>query len=110
MRYAKRLRIRYFRGVFSKDRLPAAPPRNFDCAIVNLADESMPGTHWVAYRVIYPNCFYFDPIGNLKPPRELVTYLGRLNILYNTHRVQKSPFDSVLCGHYCLAFLSEYGL
>ena len=105
LRYAKLLRLAHFRGVFAKDSMPRSP-RKLECGIVNLANSTDAfGTHWVAYRIVYPRCYYFDPIGNLTPPNELVKYFRGLKMLYNYDRFQ-SP-NSQLCGHWCLSFLNN---
>lgn len=68
------------------------------------------GSHWVAY-VKHKNSdginitIYFDSFGNLKPPKELVNYLGP-KICYNYDTFQN--YNTVICGHLCLIFLYEY--
>lgn len=107
LRYAARLAIPNFRGVYCKDSLPTlGKPLKRECAIVNLDDcKTGSGTHWVCYVSNFPQCHYFDPIGNLKPPVELSEYFRGYRILYNYDRVQ--PVKSSLCGQLCLQFLSE---
>ena len=57
------------------------------------------------YKKIKNNINYFDSFGNLQPPRELVRYFGvGSTIRYNQDRFQ--DFDSVICGHLCLEFLT----
>lgn len=88
-----------------RDRLPksSAPKRN-ECAIINLDVQKGKGSHWVAYRKLNNMVEYFDSFGNLKPPQELVQYLGaKANIFYNDDSFQ--DFNSINCGHLCLAFL-----
>lgn len=88
-----------------RDNLPKKPYKN-ECGIVNLDITTGPGTHWVAYFKSNSNIEYFDSFGNLKPPREIMRYLGS-NINYNYITYQK--YDSVICGHLCLQFLySKY--
>lgn len=84
--------------------LPRTGPRVNESAIVNLDDESGPGTHWVAYRKIGSDVIYFDSFGNLQPPKELVKYLKVDKIKYNYNNYQN--FDTFICGHLCLKFLS----
>lgn len=86
-----------------RDKLPKKP-RTKECGIVNLDESSGPGTHWVAYRKNGANIEYFDSFGNLKPPQELVKYLGK-NIKYNHKRYQQ--FNTFICGHLCLKFLND---
>lgn len=100
------LNIPYFRGVYMRNRLPAKI-RKMECGIVNLDDYLGQGTHWTAYIKHMRKIKYFDSIGNLKPPRELVTYFqsdgNRNEIQYNHKRYQ--AFNSYNCGHLCLKFL-----
>lgn len=86
-----------------RDALPKKPKLN-ESAIVNLDSKYGSGTHWVAYCKRGNRVQYFDSFGNLRPPPELVQYLGPLaEIEYNYEREQ--GFDSVVCGHLCLKFL-----
>ena len=86
-----------------RDELPIKQRVN-ESAIVNLDTTAGPGTHWVCYRKIRDKVEYFDSFGNLRPPPEFIRYLGN-NIRYNYER--KEGFDSVVCGHLCLEFLTK---
>lgn len=87
------------------DELPKRLRRK-ESGIVNLNRSFQPGSHWVAYFVNKDKkqILYFDSYGNLRPPKEIVKYLGS-NIQYNYDRYQKD--NSVICGHLCLKFLYE---
>ena len=98
--YAKKLHINCFRGVFSKDQLPAEPNKR-ECGIINLEDSTGPGTHWTAYYKSPTKTFYFDSFG-LSPPKEMLEYL-KTEIIYNEEQVQGA--DDVVCGQYCLFIL-----
>ena len=91
-----------------RDSLPSRP-KKYESAIVNLDDSSGEGTHWVCYRKIDKVVYYFDSFGNLKPPLELVNYFHSgdpgTNVYYNYKRQQS--FNSVICGHLSLKFLSN---
>lgn len=105
-KYAKELKIAFFRGVFMRNNLPTKVNRN-ECAIVNLDSNDGPGSHWVTYKKRNNLVIYFDSYGNLPPPKELVSYFGnKCSIHYNYSRYQ--PYNSVKCGHLCLAFLYEH--
>lgn len=69
VKYAKQLKIPHSRGVYMKDALPKNPLLN-ESAIVNLDNASGEGTHWVCYKKIGNNEYYFDSFGNLRPPTE----------------------------------------
>lgn len=88
-----------------RDRLPKKP-RQVECAVLNLDSYKNNGTHWVTYVKIDKYCEYFDSFGDLKPPLELVKYLKKCKVFYNYNNYQS--FDSVNCGHLCLAFLKNF--
>lgn len=92
-----------------RDTLPTQGPWLNESAIVNLDDNAGVGTHWVAYKKRKSLIIYFDSFGNLPPPLELVRYFekgvgSKLRLLYNYER--KQQFNTVLCGHLCLQFLT----
>ena len=98
----KKLKIPYFRGVFSLDTLPKKPNKK-ECGIVNFDKSGGPGTHWVAWYKKGKIKIYFDSYG-VQPPTEVIYYLGK-SICYNTDQVQ--PVGQVFCDHLCLYFLKE---
>lgn len=88
-----------------RDKLPKRPLTN-ETAIVNLDNETGPGTHWVCYIKRGNNVQYFDSFGNLRPPKELLDYFGKeARVFYNYNTYQS--FDSVVCGHLCILFLAD---
>lgn len=91
-----------------KDTLPKKP-RKYESAIINLDSIRGSGTHWVCYKKNNNHVVYFDSFGNLPPCPELINYLKSDNpdmqIEYNYARHQ--GFDSVICGHRCLNFLTK---
>lgn len=94
----------FFRGVFMKDELPKKP-NTIECGIVNLDESKNSGTHWVAYAKIYNYVEYFDSYGNLRPPKEILNYLG-CKIYYNYDNIQNDhPYN---CGHLCIKFLHKF--
>lgn len=99
------MKIPNFRGIFMRNNLPKSGPKKYESAIVNLDDKNGPGTHWVAYNKKNNDVIYFDSFGNLRPPPELMKYLGVGRVKYNHKQYQN--FDTTNCGHLCLKFLSE---
>ena len=97
-----------YRGTFSKDMLPKAMNKN-ESAVVNLQDYfAGNGTHWVC---VYNeqksnNVEYFDSFG-LVPPPDVVKYMKTTNknIIYSDAQIQN--IDSILCGYYCLYYITE---
>ena len=106
LKYAKILEIPNFRGVFVRNALPSSGPHYRETAIVNLDDDSGPGTHWVAYRKRGNDVVYFDSFGDLQPPKELFAYFKLNEIKYNYKSFQ--TFNSFNCGHLCLQFFCKH--
>lgn len=104
--YAKMLEIPNFRGVFMRDDLPLKI-KQIECGIVNLDSKRNEGTHWTAYVKNQHEIIYFDSMGNLRPPFELIKYFysdgSNNNIFYNYENYQKH--NDYNCGHLCLEFL-----
>lgn len=109
IKYTHKLKIRKFRGVYMRNSLPEKITKN-ESGIINLDDKTGPGTHWTAYIKKEKNIMYFDSMGHLKPPLELIRYFQSDNcknkIQYNIERFQK--FNTFNCGHLCLKFLYVY--
>lgn len=82
---------------------------NSECGIINLDDDVGDGTHWIGYVKRGSKILYFDSIGRLKPPLELIHYFrsdGENNkIMYNYKAYQKP--NSYNCGHLVLQFLYQ---
>ena len=118
MEWVKRLGIKNFRGIYSRDGLPKKIKK--ECGIINLDDMSGPGTHWVCYRNINwgsaspqnpPAAWsgvaeYFDPFG-LIMPNEALEYFNTSGkrIVYSIDEIQNR--STVLCGYWCLYYLFE---
>ena len=108
-KYAKRLRIPHFRGVFMRDTLPASP-RTRECGIVNLNTSHESGSHWVCYYIDERRRIYFDSFGQITP-LEVQRYLktekefasGAKVVQRSTDIVQ--AINSHICGHLCLFVL-----
>ena len=98
----KKLKLKYFRGVFLRDKLPKKINLN-ECGIINLDDGQKGGTHWCCWYKMMSKKYYFDSYG-LAPPTELVSYL-KSPVYYNSERVQ--PDNTVFCGHLCLYVLKK---
>lgn len=88
-------------------------PKNIrmnESGIVNLDDAEGKGTHWTAYIKRGIKILYFDSIGQIKPPLELIRYFksdgGSNRILYNYDKYQK--LNTHNCGQLVLRFLYDY--
>lgn len=97
-----------FRGVFMRNNLPKKC-LNIECGVINLDHKNGDGTHWCAYHKVDSKCYYFDSFGNLRPPNELIYYLGsKCLIFYNHKRYQ--DFNTYNCGHLCMEFLLKMSI
>ena len=85
MNYARKLEIPYFRGVYMRNKLPSTGPYYQESAIVNLDNDTGPGTHWVCYKKGGNEVIYFNSFGNLQPPIELMEYLKVNTVKYNSN-------------------------
>jgi len=76
-----------------------------ETGIVNLDSYSGEGTHWVCYKKLQDKVYYFDSLGNIPPPVELLKYFKTAKyVLYNYDN--KQPLNTSICGHLCLDFLA----
>ena len=105
LNWVKYLGIKNFRGIYSRDALPTKMLKN-EVGIINLDSQIGPGTHWVAYRNGENRAAYFDSFG-LIMPNEVMKYFstGAKQIFYSGDEIQER--DSVLCGYWCLYYLTE---
>lgn len=105
-RFAEKLKIKHFRGVFMRDRLPKKAFLS-ECAVINLDSIHGPGSHWVAYCKQKNDVYYYDSFGNLPPPPELIEYFGsKSNIHFNYFTYQE--YNTSICGQLCLTFLKNF--
>lgn len=102
-----------------REALPSKGPYKNESFIINLDDLHGPGSHWCAVQKKSSIVNYYDSFGDLEPPPELIVYLQQkrrrlqqqqqtsppVKIFYNYE--QQQDFDTVWCGHLCLAFLSS---
>ena len=104
MEWVKKLKIKYLRGIYSRDRLPSKIKK--ECGIINLDDIKGPGTHWVCYRNIDKVLEYFDPFGLIMPSEALKYFnTSGKKIVYSIDEIQNR--NTVLCGYWCLYYLLE---
>ena len=104
MDWVKKLGIKHFRRIYSRDGLPKKIRK--ECGVINLDDMTGPGTHWVCYRNIDNVVEYFDPFG-LIMPNEALEYFhtSGKRIVYSMDEIQNH--NTVLCGYWCLYYLFE---
>lgn len=100
---------KYFKGVFSLDRIPKFIKNKPALLVVNIDKSNKPGSHWVAiYLPLKGNAEYFDSYG-IKPMHdEFIKFFKRqkfVKILYN--KIQLQNYFSTVCGQYCCVFLLQ---
>ena len=98
----------YFNGVYPINRLPTPKKKNSVLKlIVNLAMDSLPGTHWV---VIYGSRDrmrkYFDLFGDY-PPMELQRWMNANSRKWDCSYTQVQSLYDINCGQLCLKFLNS---
>ena len=104
MDWVKKLGIKHFRGIYTRDGLPNKIKK--ECGIINLDDTQGSGTHWVCYRNIDSVVGYFDPFGLIMPKEALVYFhTSGKRIGYSMDEIQNH--NTVLCGYWCLYYLLE---
>ena len=103
--WVKKLKIKHFRGIYSRDNLPQKMKKD-EVGIINLDSQIGPGTHWVAYRNGDKYAEYFDSFG-LIMPKEIMQFMSTSGkrLMYSGDEIQER--DSVLCGYWCLYYLFE---
>jgi len=102
---ARRRHVSNFRGVFMRNALPISGARRNESSIVNLNDARGSGTHWVAYAMRDNHVIYFDNFGNLRPPKELMRYIGNGVTKIEYNRTPYQTYNQSICGQLCLQFL-----
>ena len=97
--WVKKLKIKHFRRIYSRDNLPQKMKKD-EVGIINLDSQIGPGTHWVAYRDGDKYAEYFDSLG-LIMPKEIMQFMStsRKRLMYSGDEIQER--DSVLCGYWC---------
>lgn len=87
-----------------RDDLPKDGANFEESGIINLDSKEGFGSHWCCWKKSGNQVIYFDSFGNLKPPKDLMEYLGVAKVAYNYETYQN--YDSFDCGHLCLKFLA----
>lgn len=103
---AHTLKIPFFRGIFMRNDLPKKI-KKYETGIINQDDWKGVGTHWTSYAKTGRKILYFDSIGHLGPPKEVLKYFrsdSKKNLIrYNIQRFQK--LNAHNCGQLTLKFL-----
>ena len=71
--------------------------------LINLDEYSDIGTHWIALYVKNNDITCFDSFGVEHIPKEIIKFIKNKNIKTNIFRIQ--AYNSIMCGHFCIAFI-----
>ena len=94
-----------FLGCFFPDILPPFPKKFPKSFIMNTAESSMPGRHWVAVVLLEGQCLYFDSFGVGVVESKLRKYLfSRYENVFHS-RVCIQDVRSIKCGAFCVDFI-----
>ena len=91
-----------FNGVHSTDNLPDKIKDG--SYVINLDEYSDIGTHWIALYVNNKTVTYFDSFAVEHIPKEIKKFINNKNIITNIFRIQ--AYDPVMCGYFCIGFIS----
>ena len=96
---------KYYDGIYSRDTLTNI--KNTPKLIVCNTDPSFKaGQHWILFYFHNETVDYFDSLGH-KPDyygSEFVAFMKRFAEKYNICYTRVQPFNTSLCGHYCIWF------
>ena len=95
-----------FRGCFPLDGIPRV--NTFPCTmIINTANSSSRGEHWIGLYLDSDLCLYFDSFGLPIIEMELQKFLSRyyVRVFYSRKAIQH--LTSVSCGLFCIAFVKN---
>jgi hypothetical protein len=95
-----------FEGVFPSDKIPkfCDQPTALVC---NLDPQKRPGSHWVAIYIKNNVGEYFDSYGLPPMDNNFINFLNNNCRKWKFNRLELQAFNSTVCGHYCIWFLSE---
>jgi hypothetical protein len=106
----KVLKIKHYRGYYSKDELFKIKPIKQECLLVNLQDHNYPGSHHLALWKNGEDVRYFDSYG-CPIPKEIEEYYSNHHVQYFRSNDNKfpdkilQPLGSNICGELCVLFL-----
>lgn len=89
--------------IINKDKLvnycPLKDGQNF---IINLADSTEQGTHWVGLSIKHNKAYYFDSFG-FEMPYEIYKCIKNMKVFYSNKYIQHLQDES--CGQFVVLFL-----
>ena len=85
----------------SKDNVPIL--KNNQSTIINLQDSDKNGSHWISYKKIVNNIFYFDSYAVSFITDNIKNKYPNHKFICNIYRIQS--IDSNQCGRFCILFV-----
>ena len=104
-RYAEKLRLTDFLGVFASDELSFLPKSETGLLIFNTDSTQNSGEHWISLCITKECIFYFDSLNlNFQLHKNISDFLIKFdkNIVINNIPTQTN--ESIDCGKHCLTF------
>ena len=97
---------KFFKGVYSRDRLPSFIDVKPCAIIVNTHPSSMPGEHWLAmYFDTKGRTEFFDPYGKAPNTFDMEKFLQTTSSSWSFNNKQIQAPHSLMCGPICLFYL-----
>ena len=104
-KYAEKLKIQDFLGVFASDELSLLAKTDKGILIFNTDSSQSSGQHWISLCITKENIFYFDSLNfNFQFSNDISDFLVTFDksLIINTIPIQTN--NSIDCGKHCLVF------
>ena len=104
-RYAEKLKLANFMGVFASDELSLIPQSQTGLLIINTDSSKNSGQHWISLCITNQYIFYFDPLNlYFHFQKDISEFLIKSDkdVVMNSIPIQAN--DSIYCGKHCLVF------
>jgi len=102
-------KVSIFKGAYPSDVVPISIPidlKDPQAYIINTADSTHPGEHWIALVLVKNKCLFFDSFGHQLLNLDILNKLKKAGVLqYQFNNKQIQPYQSENCGYYCIAFI-----
>jgi hypothetical protein len=96
-----------FDGVYASDCLPLFCGGGDTGLVMNMDPSDQSGSHWVCIYIQNGKGEYFDSYGMAPPLEDFLGFLDRNSRSWSYNKQELQSLDSMVCGHYCIWFLSE---
>ena len=104
-KYAEKLKIQDFLGVFASDELSLLAKTDTGILIFNTDSSQSSGQHWISLCITKENILYFDSLNfNFQFSNDISDFLVTFDksLIINTIPIQTN--NSIDCGKHCLVF------